>query len=78
LEARFDGEVLSPAEADGAGTWVKLSDRWLRDGQLSVALWHMRCQPAMHWRGGVAQRSGAIVLQWSARSKAMAPHVRDS
>jgi hypothetical protein len=48
LEAWFDGEVLSPAEADGAGTWVKLSDRWLRDGQLSVALFHMRCQPAMH------------------------------
>jgi hypothetical protein len=51
---RFDGEVLSLAGADGAGTQVKLSDWRLGDGQLSVALWHMRRQPAMPYRGGVA------------------------
>jgi hypothetical protein len=38
LEARFDSEVLSPIGEDGAGTWVKLSDRRLLDGMLSVAL----------------------------------------
>jgi hypothetical protein len=54
LEVRFDGEVLSLAGADGAGTQVKLSDWRLGDGQLSVALWHMRRQPAMPYRGGVA------------------------
>jgi hypothetical protein len=32
LEARFDGEVLSPAGKNGAGTCVKLSDRRLGDG----------------------------------------------
>jgi hypothetical protein len=32
LEVWFDGEVLSLAGADGAGTRVKLSDRRLGDG----------------------------------------------
>jgi hypothetical protein len=54
LEAHFDSEVLSPTAADGAGTRVKLRDRRLGDGQLSVALRHMRQQPAMPWCSGVA------------------------
>jgi hypothetical protein len=61
LEARFDSEVLSLAGADGAGTRVKLSDRWLGDGQLSVALRHTRWQPAMPWHGGVEWRGSAAV-----------------
>jgi hypothetical protein len=51
-----------PAGADDVGTRVKLSDRWLGDGQLSVALRHMRWQPAMPWCGGAAQRSGTAAL----------------
>jgi hypothetical protein len=78
LEAWFNSEVLSLARADSAGTRVKLRDRRLGDGQLSVALWHTRRQPVTPWHGGVAQRSGAAVLQWSVRSRAMAPHAHGS
>jgi hypothetical protein len=58
LEAWFNGEVLSPAGVDGADTRVKLSDRRLGDGQLSMALWHTRLQWSARSRAMVPHACG--------------------